>query len=98
MAAFDVLRAYLKTRATISDAEFEFMRGLFSVVSLQPGDYVQRAGEPARVANFVASGCLRSYVIDAKGVERIVQFAPEEWWLTDMESLRTGRPSQFFFQ
>src|SRR5690242_3349271 len=97
MAAFEVLRAYLSARATFAESDFELMRGLFVVTSLRAGDYVHRAGEPARVANFVTSGCLRSYVIDGKGVERIVQFAPEQWWLTDIESLRTGQPSQYFF-
>ena len=32
-------------------------------------------------------GCLRNYVIDAKGKEHIVQFAPENWWLADAISL-----------
>jgi CRP-like cAMP-binding protein len=45
---------------------------------------------------FVASGCLRSYVIEAKGKEHIVQFAPETWWLADARSLASGAPSQYF--
>jgi hypothetical protein len=44
----------------------------------------------------VATGCLRSYVIDAKGKEHIVQFAPENWWLSDPISLMSGTPSQYF--
>ncbi len=37
-------------------------------------------------------------MVDGKGVERIVQFAPEDWWLTDIESLMTGNPSQYFVE
>ena len=48
-------------------------------------------------AAFVATGCLRSYVIDAKGKEHIVQFAPETWWLADGTSLTKGTPSPYFF-
>ena len=36
-------------------------------------------------------------MIDAKGKEHIVQFAPETWWLADATSLRDGTPSTFFF-
>src|SRR5262249_23498354 len=36
------------------------------------------------------------YVIDPKGKEHVVQFAPEEWWLADATSLRGGSPSQYF--
>ncbi len=64
---------------------------------LRAGEFVQRGGEVARHAAFVASGCLRSYVIDAKGKEHIVQFAPETWWLADATSLSTQVPSQYFY-
>lgn len=97
MAAFDVLRSYLAARAQISADEFAFIEGLFTPRTLRAGEFLQHAGEPARHAAFVARGCLRSYVIDTKGVERIVQFAPEDWWLADIESLTTGAPSQYFF-
>ena len=57
---------------------------------------MQRAGEQARYAVFVAKGCLRSYTIDGKGKEHIVQFAPENWWLADAVSLLSKTPSQYF--
>jgi CRP-like cAMP-binding protein len=44
----------------------------------------------------VAKGCLRSYTIDTKGKEHIVQFAPETWWLADAVSLINKTPSQYF--
>jgi CRP-like cAMP-binding protein len=43
-----------------------------------------------------SSGCLRSYVIDPKGKEHIIQFAPETWWLADATSLMTGTASPYF--
>jgi CRP-like cAMP-binding protein len=95
-AAFDTLRAYLEARATFSDEEFAFMRPLFVAKHVPAGGYLQRAGDVARHAAFVAQGCLRSYVIDARGKEHIVQFAPETWWLADSESLAAGSPSQYF--
>jgi CRP-like cAMP-binding protein len=65
---------------------------------LAAGDCLQRAGEVPRYAAFVASGCLRHYVIDARGKEHIVQFAPETWWLADATSLAQGTPSSYFFE
>jgi CRP-like cAMP-binding protein len=97
MAAFDVLRAYLSARATITDDEFGFVEQAFVPRLLRSGDVLQRAGEPARWGTFVASGCLRSYAIDSSGDEHIIQFAPEEWWLADLESLASGQPSRYFF-
>jgi len=95
-AAFDVLRDYLRARATFTDQDFAFIRTMFVPASVRAGEFLQRAGTVATHAAFVARGCLRTYVIDAKGKEHIVQFAPETWWLADNVSLTTGTPSDYF--
>jgi CRP-like cAMP-binding protein len=63
---------------------------------LAAGEFLQRGGEVTRHAAFVAKGCLRNYVIDPKGREHIIQFAPETWWLADAPSLTNRTPSQYF--
>lgn len=93
---FGVLRSYLQARAPFTDAEFEVVRSAFSRRRLAAGEFLQRAGDVARHAAFVATGCLRHFVIDAKGREHIVQFAPETWWLADSKSLSSGTPSAYF--
>ena len=95
---FDTLRAYLEARASFTAEEFAYLRTVFLPKHLPAGGFLQRAGDVARYAAFIASGCLRSYVIDAKGKEHIVQFAPETWWLADSESLARGVPTRFFFE
>src|SRR5262249_34655742 len=95
--AFTVLQTYLEARAEFSTADFDFIESMFVVKTLHSGEVLQRAGDVAKYATFVARGCLRSYVIDAKGKEHVVQFAPESWWLADAISLGSGKPSQYFF-
>ena len=95
-AAFEVLRVYLEGRASFTPEDLDVMRGAFVHRHLPAGEFLQKAGDVARHAAFVATGCLRHYVIDAKGKEHIVQFAPETWWLADATSLRDGTPSTFF--
>ena len=95
-AAFAVLGAYLGARGAFSEADLDVIRAAFVYKPLAAGEFLQRAGEVARYAAFVATGCLRNYVIDPKGKEHIVQFAPETWWLADATSLQTGAPSAYF--
>lgn len=95
-SAFDVLRRYLSERATFSEDDFAVVRRAFIDKRLDAGEFLQRGGDVTSHAAFVASGCLRNYVIDAKGKEHIVQFAPETWWLADSNSLNTRAPSQYF--
>jgi CRP/FNR family transcriptional regulator, anaerobic regulatory protein len=94
---FGVLEAYLLARAAFSAEELAFVRTIFQPRRLAAGDFLQRGGDVARHAAFVARGCLRSFVIDAKGKEHVVQFATEQWWLADAISLNTGTPSQYFY-
>jgi len=96
MSGFDSLQNYLQARATFSEQDFIFIKTLFICRTLRAGESLHQAGEVARYAAFVARGCLRSYVIDPKGKEHIVMFAPETWWLADNISLATKTPSQYF--
>jgi CRP-like cAMP-binding protein len=96
MSAFDRLRTYLANKAAFTEEEFAFMEPLFIPGELPARAFLQRGGDVATHATFVATGCLRSYVIDGNGKEHIVQFAPEDWWLADNNSLMSGAPSQYF--
>jgi hypothetical protein len=95
-AAFGVLRTYLEARATFTAADFEIVQSAFLYKRIPAGGFAQRAGDVTRYAIFVAAGCLRNYIIDQKGKEHIVQFAPETWWLADNTSLNVRTPSQYY--
>lgn len=57
------------------------------------GTILLKQGEICRFGCKVLKGCLKSYVIDHSGKEHIMQFAPEGWIMTDMESLINNTPS-----
>lgn len=80
----------------LRDAQFELIQTVFTPKHLKKGEFLLREGEVAKYGAFVAKGCLRSYVIDNKGKEHIVQFAPENWWLTDLQSMINHVPTLYF--
>jgi CRP-like cAMP-binding protein len=57
------------------------------------GTILLRQGEICKFGCRVIRGCLKSYVIDRSGKEHIMQFAPEGWLITDMDSLLNQAPS-----
>jgi CRP-like cAMP-binding protein len=93
-----VLRGYLQARAEFTDDELDYIATVFVPATLRAGEFLQRAGAVATHAAFVTRGCLRTYAIDAKGKEHIVQFAPETWWVADAASLASGKPSDYFVE
>ncbi|MBL7710833.1 MAG: Crp/Fnr family transcriptional regulator [Chitinophagaceae bacterium] len=52
-----------------------------------------RENEVCNSVAFVLSGCLRAYSVDEQGFEHILQFAPQNWWITDMFSVLSGKPA-----
>lgn len=62
------------------------------------GDFLLRQGEVCKHSFFVEKGLLRYYSIDNKGKEHILQFAPENWFITDRESVYFHQPSHYFIQ
>lgn len=63
---------------------------------VQKGQVLLSQGETASFGYLVKQGCLRSYVIDRSGKEHILQFAPENWLVSDLDSFTHQTPSLIF--
>src|SRR5512140_1323446 len=50
-------------------------------------------GEIAHYQYYVLKGCLRSYYIDSNGFEHNIQFAIEDWWISDVASFFSEKPA-----
>lgn len=96
MSEFHRLRAYLERKGTFTEEEFAFLEPLFLPRTLGAGEFLQRAGDGVTHGAFVATGCVRKYVLDARGKEHIVQFAPENWWVGEGPGVAPGTPAQYF--
>ncbi|HMG93662.1 MAG TPA: Crp/Fnr family transcriptional regulator [Chryseolinea sp.] len=95
---FNRLRAFFERKISITDEQFEFIKSQFIPQIVKKHEFIIRAGEVAKHGIFVASGCLRTYTIDDKGKEHIIQFSVEDWWTGDHHSFRTGTPTPYFIE
>jgi len=94
----DRLVEFLRARMPLTRAHEELVRSAVRARRAKKGETLQRAGEVATHGYFVANGLLRSFWIDEKGREHVLQFAPENWWLTDVNSMRDQTPSTYFIE
>ena len=60
---------------------------------LRKRQYFLQEGDINKHTAFVSKGMLRSYTVDEKGNERIIQFAPQGWFIGDLYSFITKEPS-----
>jgi CRP-like cAMP-binding protein len=93
---FDQLHKHLLEKTPMSKEEFSRGSSFLIPKRVRKNSYLLEAGEVCVHLAFVTKGCLRSYTIDKKGEEHIMQFAPERWWITDLYSYLTGKESTFF--
>jgi len=94
---FEKLHSFFERKGLLlADEQFEFIKALFIPKKVQKGEFLLRAGDMAKYGMFVASGCLRTYTLDSKGKEHILQFSPQDWWTGDMGSMVNNLPSQWF--
>jgi CRP/FNR family transcriptional regulator, cyclic AMP receptor protein len=92
------LFSVLSTSAGFSRDEFEFYCSLLKKRIVKKKEHYLQAGEISRATAYVASGCLRQYIIGDHGKEIIIQFALEDWWIGDLESFHYEKPSTFYIQ
>lgn len=65
----------------------------YTIRNVPKGTILLRAGEVSDVFFRVIKGCLKSYVVDKAGKEHIVYFAPEDWIISDMDSILNRHPA-----
>lgn len=92
---YEVLRKHISKRIALTEEEFERCTTYFIPKRLRKHHFLLQEGEVCTAMAFVSKGCLRCYSVDAKGDEHIVQFAIEDWWISDPYSLLTGEPSEY---
>lgn len=90
---FESLFATIAPTVDSSSDDGEFVRSLFIARRLRKGEFYQRAGDVTTHGGFVVRGCLRTYSINADGVESIIYFSAERSWVGDIQSARTHRAS-----
>lgn len=80
---------------TLDVAERDFFISLLQFRIMKKKEILIREGDVCHHEHYVIKGCFKSYSVDEKGNEHIIMFAPEDWWMGDLYSFLTGKPSRF---
>lgn len=79
----------------LTPEEVRFFTALFKSKTVRKKQYLLQEGSVCRYNYFVNRGCLRTFIVDNKGLEHNVQFSVEDWWTGDMYSFLTQKPGRF---
>jgi CRP-like cAMP-binding protein len=93
---FRKFREYLTQRADVLPEHVEALLPLVSLKFFKKGEVILAQGAVGEYIYFVEQGLLRFYTIDELGKEHILQFAPENWWISDRNNFNQNQPAEFF--
>jgi CRP-like cAMP-binding protein len=87
----EILRKQIEKIITLTDDEFQFVLTYFIAKAFKKHQYVLQAGNPAPNDHFVVSGLLKSFYINEAGKSHILQFAMEDWWISDPQAYHNAQ-------
>jgi CRP-like cAMP-binding protein len=82
-------------KVLLSKVQQDLIRNSLTSKKLRRRQYLLQEGDIAKNICFVEKGVLRSYSVDEKGTEHIIQFALEGNTISDLDSFLSGKPSTY---
>jgi CRP-like cAMP-binding protein len=93
-----ILIENIQKHISLNEEEIALFMSKMQYKKLRKKHYFLQEGDVAKYSGFVTSGCLRSFFVDANGFEHNLQFAIEDWWITDMYSFNSGKPARLYIE
>lgn len=84
------LQQHILKKITLTEQEFQGVLGHFESIEPKKGSRLVSHGTIVQHQYFVVKGCLRTFMIDPSGKEHTIQFAIENWWVSDYISYYKG--------
>jgi CRP-like cAMP-binding protein len=96
MAIYDQLKAHITKRVTITEEDLEEFTQSFKVVKVKKRQFIVQPEFVSKSRFYVVQGSFRAYVIGDEGQEHTIQFAIDDWWISDYNSYIFQQPASMF--
>jgi CRP-like cAMP-binding protein len=86
-------RQHLEQVIALTDEEYAYIFSHFTSKKFKKHNFVVQEGAAAGFEYFVVSGLMKASYTNELGKEHIIQFAMENWWVTDYPAFVTQTPA-----
>jgi CRP-like cAMP-binding protein len=86
---------YINKWSNITKEDEAVIISAFESVSIQKKKDLLVSGQVCDYLYFITKGCLRSFYVDAKGVEHVYQIRMDNNWIGDIDSYFTRQKSKY---
>lgn len=84
---------YISERVSISPSDKKKIAAAYVLKNVKKKEFILQQGVQNKMEAFVLNGTFRVYYADSKGSEHVLYFAFRDWWIGDMATFDTGKPS-----
>lgn len=95
---FQKIHDYLSRSARLSKEEVKIFEKSLEFRMIPKKTILLKAGEICNFEAYINKGCIREYFIDRNGQELTLQFAIEDWWVSDITSFEDQVPSDMYIE
>ena len=89
-------KKYIQDKIKITDEQFDLISVELVSKKIKKDTLLLRQGDVCSQVFFVSKGLLRAYTIDSFDKEHIIQFGPEDSWVSDRNSFYFNLPAMFY--
>lgn len=95
---FQKIHEYLSRSIRLSEQELKIFENSLELRMVPKKTILLSAGEICNFEAYINKGCIREYFIDDNGMELTLQFATEDWWVSDITSFEDQIPSDMYIE
>ncbi|HEY9049071.1 MAG TPA: Crp/Fnr family transcriptional regulator [Ohtaekwangia sp.] len=90
---YTILRQHIEKIVPLTNEEYEQIQTYFTFKKFRKHQFVVQEGNAVEQEYFVLKGLLKAFYINAEGKDHIIQFAMEDWWITDYQAQINRNPA-----
>lgn len=95
---FEKINEYALRCMPFTPQDLEKFDSLLQRKTYPKKSFLLQEGEVCQFEAYILKGCIRTYHIDHSGAEVTLQFAIEDWWVSDITSFHNQTPSVMYIE
>ena len=96
MTPYQPLLDHILKRVELNEDEIQTIISCFKLTKIKKRQFIIQPDFVAKYRSYVVEGAFRAYVVADEGEEHTIQFAIEDWWISDYSSFVFQRPASMF--
>lgn len=93
---FELITRHVTSKVELTQDELSYFLSQFEQVKIKKRQFIVQPEFTAKYQHFVVKGAFRSYIVGDEGEDTTIQFAVDDWWITDYNSYYRQELSTMF--